>query len=634
MVLINEYYEKNFGKNYPGSIKNSVKFWEDQSDMIFWNKKFTSVLTGDLKKGNIKWFEGGKLNACYNCVDRHLDEHGDKLAIIWEGEAGEENRKITFSKLHKDICKFANLLKSRGIKKGDRVCIYLPMIPEAVVSMLACARIGVVHSVIFGGFSPESIKTRVLDADCCAVITADASIRNGNMVNFKDNIDKALVDCPNIKTVISIKNHGNNFLSFPHRDVDYHENIADMSDNCPCEEMDANDTLFILYTSGSTGKPKGVVHSVAGYLLYASFTHKFVFGINHDDIYWCAADIGWITGHSYIVYGPLSNATSIIMFEGNPAYPKASRCYDIIDRYKVNVFYTSPTFIRCLMKEGGKNLETKSLDSLRVLGSVGEPLNPECWKWYFNKIGKKKCPIMDTWWQTETGGVMISPPRDIFLQKPGMSQRAMLGVSVEILDCDGQEIKGEGDGVLVISKPWPGMMQGIYKNHKRFVDVYLKKYPGYYFCGDGAKRDHDGDYSITGRVDDMLKVSGHLLSTAEIESAITLHPKVIESAIVGYEHDIKGNAIYAFATLSDIDTNKKNHILIKSELISLVRKEVGPIASLDFIQFSDNLPKTRSGKIMRRILKKIANKDFENLGDTSTLSNPESIDSLIHGVFK
>jgi acetyl-CoA synthetase len=623
------------------------KFWGDQARILSWGAHPTKILSGDLKKGNVKWFEDGKLNACYNCVDRHLDKYGDKTAIIWESEDPNSNlsspspspsssssslslscsesgsRKITFNDLHKEVCRFANLLKSREIKKGDRVCIYMPMIPEATMAMLACARIGAIHSVVFGGFSPESIKSRVLDADCRAVITVDGSFRNGKLIPFKDNIDKALVDCPNVDTVINIKNTCNKVEWFVHRDIDYHEHINLMSDDCPCETMDACDPLFILYTSGSTGNPKGILHSVGGYLLYASYTHKFIFDIKPDDVYWCCADVGWITGHSYIVYGPLANATTSIMIEGNSGFPDSSRCFDIIDKYKVSIFYTSPTFIRLLMKCGNQNVKSSSRESLRILGSVGEPINPECWQWYFDVIGDKRCPIMDTWWQTETGGFMIAPPLDKKLQKPGFAQKPIPGISLALLDNNGKEIKGKGEGVLVISKPWPGMMLEVYKNHKRFLDVYLKPHPGYYFTGDGAKRDKDGDYCITGRVDDMINVSGHLLSTAEIEGALALNPKVIESAVVGVDHSIKGQAIYAFVTLV------KNGDDITKDLQASVRSQLGPVVSIDFIQYADDLPKTRSGKIMRRILRKIANKKGGDLGDISTLNNPDCIEKLI-----
>ena len=621
-------YRKNFNKIYEESINNSISFWEDQSQFLFWDKKFTSVLSGELKLGNVRWFEGGKLNACYNCLDRHLEKHADKLAIIWEGEGSNRVRKIKYSDLHKSVCKFANLLKSNGIKKGDVVCLYLPMIPEAVMAMLACARIGAVHSVIFGGFSAESIKSRILNSNSSAVITADGSQRNGKLFDFKSNIDKALIDCPNVKTVINIKNYGNNINWFSHRDIDYFESIKNMTDECPCEPMDSNDPLFILYTSGSTGKPKGIVHSVAGYLLYASFTHKFTFNIQPNSVYWCTADIGWITGHSYIVYGPLANATSVVIFEGNSLYPDSSTCFDLIDKYNIDVFYTSPTFIRYLIKEDNKKIQNNSFKSLRVLGSVGEPISPESWKWYSSNIGLNNCPIMDTWWQTETGGFMISPPLDMKLQKPGMAQRPAVGISLNLLDDNGNEIMGEGSGTLVVSKPWPGMMLGIYKNHERFLDVYLRKYPGYYFTGDGAKRDSDGDYCLTGRIDDTINVSGHLLSTAEIESAISLHPKAVEAAVVGFKHQMKGKGICAFITLSKevLDNEIED---VKSEIKALVRKELGPIVSLDIINFTDSLPKTRSGKIMRRILRKIANNDIEDLGDISTLSNPGCIDILI-----
>ena len=623
------------------STKNPEKFWGDQASILSWSTHPTKILSGDLNKGNIKWFEDGKLNACYNCVDRHLDKYGDKTAIIWESEDPNSNlsspcyehesesgsRKITFNELHKQVCRFANLLKSREIKKGDRVCIYMPMIPEAAMAMLACARIGAIHSVVFGGFSSESIKSRVLDANCRAVITVDGSFRNGKLIPFKDNIDKALVDCPNVDTVINIKNTCNKVEWFVHRDIDYNEHINLMSDDCPCEAMDACDPLFILYTSGSTGNPKGILHSVGGYLLYASYTHKFIFDIKPDDVYWCSADVGWITGHSYIVYGPLSNATTNIMIEGNCCFPDSSRCFDIIDKYKVSIFYTSPTSIRLLMKCGNQNVKSSSRESLRILGSVGEPINSECWQWYFDVIGDKRCPIMDTWWQTETGGFMIAPPLDKKLQKPGFAQKPIPGISLALLDNNGKEIKGKGEGVLVISKPWPGMMLEIYKNHERFLDVYLKPHPGYYFTGDGAKRDKDGDYCITGRVDDMINVSGHLLSTAEIEGALALNPKVIESAVVGVDHDIKGQALYAFVTLV------KNSDDITEDLQASVRSQLGPVASIDFIQYADDLPKTRSGKIMRRILRKIANKKGSDLGDISTLNNPDCIEKLLKNSF-
>ena len=624
--------QKEYLELYNYSINNPEEFWREQAPMLSWDKDFTKVLSGQVSKGNIKWFEDGKLNVCYNCVDRHLKKNGNKTAIIWEGDDPKDSLKLTFSELHKEVCKFSNMLKNRKIKKGDRVCIYMPMIPEAAIAMLACARIGAIHNVVFGGFSPESIKTRILDADCCAVITADGGTRGGKLIRFKDNVDQALTDCPNVHTVITIKHANNNIQWIANRDIDYLCEKDTLKDDCPYEIMNAEDPLFILYTSGSTGTPKGVLHTTAGYLLYASFTHKFTFNIHESDIYWCTADVGWITGHSYIVYGPLANATTTVMFEGVPSSPDASRCWKIVDKYKINVFYTAPTLIRALRKDGDDNVTSTSRKSLKVLGTVGEPINPESWKWYFEVVGEKRCPIMDTWWQTETGGFMIIPPLDKKLQKPGFAQQPMLGIKMALLDNNGDEIKGEGAGLLTIANPWPGMMRGIFNNHKRFIDTYLKPFPGYYLTGDGAMRDADGDYRITGRVDDTINVSGHLLGTAEIESALVLHDKIAEAAVVGFAHQLKGKALYAFVTpMKGVDINDEN---LNKELKALVRSQVGPVASIDKIQYAQQLPKTRSGKIMRRILRKIANNDLDSFGDISTLHNPDCISILIKNRIK
>ncbi|MDO8954114.1 MAG: acetate--CoA ligase [Gammaproteobacteria bacterium] len=617
--------DNNYHIHYPLSITQPNVFWAEQARMLDWIKPWDTVCSGSLTEGNSKWFEGGLLNISYNCLDRHLPKHGAKTAIIWESDNPEHSRELSYIELHREVCKFANVLKAHNIKKGDRVCLYMPMTPEAMIAMLACARIGAVHSVVFGGFSPESIANRILDADCKIVITATTGSRGGKKISFKDNVDQALTSCPDVKTVIVVSDNDTPSNWVEGRDIDYSTASASISADCPCEPMAAEDPLFILYTSGSTGKPKGVLHTTAGYLLYVASTHKEVFGLQEDDIYWCTADIGWITGHSYVTYGPLANASTVVTFEGVPSYPDNSRYWQIIDKYKVSIFYTSPTAIRSLMQHGDEPLASTHRRSLRLLGSVGEPINPEAWQWYFESVGHKRCPIIDTWWQTETGGFMIAPPIELH-NKPGSAMRPYYGVQPVILDEKGHELSGACEGILAIKASWPGMMRSVYGDHDRFMKSYLKVYPGYYFTGDGAKRDKDGDYWITGRIDDVLNVSGHRIGTAEVESALVLHPDVAEAAVVGVPHDIKGQGIYAYVVLMDGATPSE---ALKKALNQMVRTQIGPIAHLDTIQFAEALPKTRSGKIMRRILRKIACKETDSLGDISTLSNPESVEKLV-----
>ena len=584
------------------------------------------MLDWDYSKGHIRWFEGGKLNACVNCVDRHLETRGDQTALIWEGDDPTDDSKVTYRELHAHVCRLANVLKSRNVHKGDRVCIYMPMIPEAVYAMLACARIGAVHSVVFGGFSPESIKDRILDSNCQTVITANEGVRGGKPVPLKANVDKALESCPNVQSVIVVRHTTADIGWLDDRDIWYHEAIATVSDECPAEQMDAEDPLFILYTSGSTGKPKGVLHTTGGYLLYAAITHKYVFDYHDGDIYWCTADVGWITGHSYIVYGPLCNGAISLVFEGVPTYPDASRFWQVCDKHKVNTFYTAPTALRALMRMGDGPVKKTSRESLRLLGTVGEPINPEAWEWYYHSIGDARCPIVDTWWQTETGGHMIAGMPGAVKMKPGSATRPFFGVMPAIVDNKGKVLEGAAEGNLVITHPWPGQMRSVYGDHQRFIDTYFSAFPGKYFTGDGARRDADGDYWITGRVDDVLIVSGHNLGTAELESALVLHDTVAEAAIVGYPHDIKGQGIYAYVTLiHGVEPSEE----LRKELITHVRTEIGPIATPDIIQWAPGLPKTRSGKIMRRILRKIAANEMDSLGDTSTLADPGVVDDLI-----
>jgi acetyl-CoA synthetase len=612
---------------YERSVDDPDGFWAEQAEeFVSWSKTWDSVQDWDFHKGKIRWYEGGKLNVSYNCLDRHLDTRGDQVAIIWEGDDPTVDRKITYRELHEEVCKFSNVLKSRGVKKGDRVCIYMPMVPEAAVAMLACTRIGAVHSIVFGGFSPESLRDRILDSDCQTLITADEGVRGGKNVALKVNADKALEACPNVHTCVVIKRTGGDVAWQEGRDVWYSDLMADASAVCPPEEMDAEDPLFILYTSGSTGKPKGVLHTTGGYLVFAAMTHKYVFDYHDGDVYWCTADVGWVTGHTYIVYGPLANGAVSLMFEGIPTYPDASRFWQVIDKHQVNQFYTAPTAIRALMRSGEEPVKKTSRSSLKLLGTVGEPINPEAWEWYYRVVGDERCPIVDTWWQTETGGHMITPLPGATDLKPGSASMPFFGVELAIVDESGTELEGECSGNLIIKRPWPGMMRSIYGDHERFIDTYFSTYPGNYFTGDGCRRDADGYYWITGRVDDVLNVSGHRLGTAEIESALVLHDDVAEAAVVGYPHDIKGQGIYAYVTLmAGVDESDE----LSKELIQFVRKEIGPIATIDILQWAPGLPKTRSGKIMRRILRKVAENDLDNVGDTSTLADPSVVDHLV-----
>ena len=622
-----EITEADFESEYLESINNPKKFWKEKAEeTLEWFSNSDEVISSNLEEGKVEWFKNGKLNACFNCVDRHLKNYSNKTAIIWEGDSPEDNKKISFEELHKNVCKFANLLKSRKIKKGDRVCIYMPMIPEAAYAMLACARIGAIHSVVFGGFSIESLKDRILDSNCTSVITANEGIRGGKLIPLKNNVDKALEDCPDVHSVVVVNRTENHLVKDDQVDINYYDVIDSFDAECPCEEMDAEDPLFILYTSGSTGKPKGVLHTTAGYLLGAALSHKYIFNLKEDSIYWCTADVGWVTGHTYIVYGPLANASTTLMFEGIPTYPDTSRFWNVIDKHKVNIFYTAPTAIRALMAHGNVPLKSSSRDSLKVLGTVGEPINPEAWEWYYHEVGKSKCPIVDTWWQTETGSIMISGLAGFSSQKPGCAGKPFLGINPALIDEQGKEVEGAGKGNLVIKSSWPSQIRTVYGDHQRCVDTYYSNYRGYYFTGDGAERDVDGFYRITGRVDDVLNVSGHRLGTAEIESALVLHESVAEAAVVGFEHEIKGQGIYCYVNLMK---EAKPSDLITGELVNLIVKEIGPIAKPDSIQFCYDLPKTRSGKIMRRILRKIAENELNNLGDTTTLADPSIVDILI-----
>ncbi len=621
--------EATYQEMYQRSVDDPEGFWGEQAEkFLTWYKPWDKVLDwsyqGDV---HIKWFDGGKLNLAYNCIDRHLESRGDQVAIIWEGDDPSIDKKITYKELYEHVTKLGNVLKSRGVKKGDRVCIYMPMIPEAAYAMLACARIGAIHSVVFGGFSPESLKDRILDSDCRVVITADEGLRGGRSVPLKANTDKALEHCPNVHTVLTIKHTDGDIAWHSDRDIWYHEAIENASTDCPPEEMDAEDPLFILYTSGSTGKPKGVLHTTGGYLLYAAMTTKYTFDLHEGDIYWCTADVGWITGHSYLVYGPLAIGATTLAFEGVPSYPDASRFWQVVDKHKVSVFYTAPTAIRALMREGNEPVKKTSRSSLRLLGTVGEPINPEAWEWYHKVVGEERCPIVDTWWQTETGGHMITPLPGATALKPGSATRPFFGVQPALVDAtDGTVLEGEAEGALVITHPWPGQMRTVYGDHQRFVDTYFSTYKGTYFSGDGARRDADGYYWITGRMDDVLNVSGHRMGTAEVESALVLHESVAEAAVVGYPHDIKGQGIYCYVTLvKGVEPSEE----LKKELVSLVREEIGPIASPDVIQWAPGLPKTRSGKIMRRILRKIAANEADQIGDTSTLAEPAVVEDLI-----
>ncbi|MDH4560411.1 acetate--CoA ligase [Pseudomonas sp. BN411] len=612
---------------YQQSVEQPELFWSEQAtSFLTWFQPWEQLHRSDLKKGEAEWFKGGKLNVAYNCIDRHLEQRGEQVAIIWEGDNPSESAQITYRKLHSHVTRLANVLKSRGVKKGDRVCIYMPMIPEAAYAMLACARIGAVHSVVFGGFSPDALRDRILDADCRTVITADEGVRGGKYVPLKQNVDKALKDCPNVSSVLVVQRTEGKIDWQDGRDLWYHEALHGVSEDCPPEWMDAEDPLFILYTSGSTGKPKGVLHTTGGYLLGAAMTHKYVFDYKDGEIFWCTADVGWVTGHSYIVYGPLANAATTLMFEGVPNYPDASRFWQVIDKHQVNIFYTAPTAIRALMREGEDPVKKASRASLRLLGSVGEPINPEAWEWYYNVVGDCRCPIVDTWWQTETGSILITPLPGATALKPGSATRPFFGVQPVLLDEKGKEIEGAGSGVLAIKASWPSQIRSVYGDHKRMIDTYFSAYPGYYFTGDGARRDEDGYYWITGRVDDVINVSGHRIGTAEVESALVLHDSVAEAAVVGYPHDLKGQGIYAFVTpMKGLEPSEE----LKKELLALVSKEIGSFAKPELIQWAPGLPKTRSGKIMRRILRKIACNELENLGDTSTLADPSVVQNLI-----
>jgi acetyl-CoA synthetase len=618
---------ERYKEMYERSINDSDAFWAEQAEeFLSWSSKWDKVQDWDYTEANINWFAGGKLNVSYNCLDRHLETRGDQVAIIWEGDDPEEDRQITYKELHEEVCRFANALKARGVKKGDRVCLYLPMIPEASVAMLACTRIGAIHSIVFGGFSPDALRDRINDADCKVVITSDFSLRGKKQIPLKANADKGLAGCPNVNTCIVIKRTGGDIDWNDDRDVWYHEVVEAASADCPPEEMDAEDPLFILYTSGSTGKPKGVVHTTGGYLLYAAMTHKYVFDYQDGEVFWCTADVGWVTGHSYIVYGPLANGATTLMFEGVPTFPDASRFWQVVDKWKVNSFYTAPTAIRMLMGQGDEFVTKTDRSSLRILGSVGEPINPEAWEWYYNVIGNGKCPIVDTWWQTETGGHLITPFPGATPLKPGSATLPFFGVEPCIVDDKGNELEGATEGALCIKRPWPGQMRTLYGDHDRFKEAYFSMFPGKYFSGDGARRDEDGYYWITGRVDDVINVSGHRMGTAEVESALVLHQAVAEAAVVGFPHDIKGQGIYAYVTLM-VGVEPTDDL--RKELVKHVRKEIGPIASPDVIQWAPGLPKTRSGKIMRRILRKVAANELDTLGDTSTLADPAVVDDLI-----
>lgn len=619
--------QSDYQRLYRQSIEQPDTFWAEQANSFLdWSTPWSEVQRADLTTGQASWFKGGKLNVSVNCIDRHLKDRGDQIAIIWEGDNPSESAEITYRKLHHHVCRLANVLKDRGVKKGDRVCIYMPMIPEAAYAMLACTRIGAVHSVVFGGFSPDALRDRILDADCHTVITADEGVRGGKYVPLKANVDKALKNCPEVSTVLVVQRTEGDIEWVQDRDLWYHEALHGISEDCPPEPMDAEDPLFILYTSGSTGKPKGVLHSTGGYLLQAAMTHKYVFDYRDDEVFWCTADVGWITGHSYIVYGPLANGATTLIFEGVPNYPDSSRFWQVIDKHQVNIFYTAPTALRALMREGAEPLQNTSRESLRVLGSVGEPINPEAWEWYFHQVGKERCPIVDTWWQTETGGIMLTPLISASRIKPGCATGPLFGVQPVLLDEQGKEIEGAGSGLLAIKASWPGQIRSVYGDPQRMVDTYFKPYAGYYFTGDGARRDEDGDFWITGRVDDVLNVSGHRIGTAEVESALVLHDNIAEAAVVGYPHDVKGMGIYAFVTpINGIDPSED----LKKELLNHVSKEIGSFARPEKIQWAPALPKTRSGKIMRRILRKIACNELDSLGDTSTLADPSVVEDLI-----
>ena len=619
--------EAGYLEFYDRSIRDPEGFWGEHGKRISWTKPYTKVkdtsFTGDV---HIRWFHDGTLNASFNCIDRHLATRADQTAIIWEGDSPDEHRHISYAELYQSVCRLANVLKERGVKKGDRVTIYMPMIPEAAYAMLACARIGAIHSVVFGGFSPDSLEGRILDCDSTVVITADEGLRGGRRIPLKANTDAAVANCPDVATVIVVRRTGGEIKWVGGRDIWYHEACANAATECDAEEMGAEDPLFILYTSGSTGQPKGVMHTTGGYLVYASMTHQYVFDYHDGEIYWCTADVGWVTGHSYIVYGPLANGATTVMFEGVPNYPDSSRWWQVCDKHGVNIFYTAPTGIRALMREGEGPVKKTSRKSIRLLGTVGEPINPEAWLWYYNVVGEGLSPIVDTWWQTETGGILITPLPGATPLKPGSATRPFFGVQPIVVDNEGNQLEGACSGNLCLADAWPGMMRTLYGDHQRFIETYFKQFPGKYFTGDGCRRDEDGYYWITGRVDDVINVSGHRLGTAEVESALVAHAKVAEAAVVGYPHDIKGQGIYAYVTLNLGEDPSED---LRGELVQWVRKEIGPIASPDFIQWAPALPKTRSGKIMRRILRKIAANEHQDLGDTTTLADPAVVDDIV-----
>jgi len=618
---------KKYREMYERSINDPEGFWREHGKRIDWIQPYTKIKDCSFEKPvHIKWFYDGTLNASYNCIDRHLAKRANQTAILWESDDPKKSKAITYKELHESVCRLANALKALGIKKGDRVTIYLPMIPEIAIAMLACARIGAIHSVVFGGFSPESLAGRIIDCDSNCIITADEGVRGSRPIPLKANADEALKKCPTVKSMIVVKHTGGKINWVQGRDVWYHEICAKAPTDCKPEEMNAEDPLFILYTSGSTGKPKGVVHTTGGYLVYVAITHQYIFDHHEGEIYWCTADVGWVTGHSYIVYGPLANGVTTLIFEGIPNYPDASRFWQIVDKHKVNIFYTAPTAIRALMREGDAPVKKTSRKTIRILGTVGEPINPEAWLWYYNVVGEKRCPIVDTWWQTETGGILITPLPGAIPTKPGSATLPFFGVKPGIVDANGKLVEGEGGGSLCLLDAWPGQMRTLFRAHDRFVETYFSTYPGMYFTSDGCRRDKDGYYWITGRVDDVINVSGHRIGTAEVESALVAHRTVAEAAVVGYPHSIKGQGIYAYVTLK---TGEKPSDDLRKDLVQWVRKEIGPIATPDLIQWAPGLPKTRSGKIMRRILRKIAENDYSNLGDTSTLADPAVVNDLI-----
>ena len=628
-IVENAHINKSkYEEMYKESISNPIKFWSEHGKRIDWIKNYEKVrdFSYDQKNLYIKWFEDGTLNASYNCIDRHLKNNGNKTAIIWEGDNPDEQKSITYNELYKNVCKFANVLKKLGAKKGDRITIYMPMIPEAAYAMLACTRIGAIHSVVFGGFSPEALAGRIEDCNSNLIITADEGIRGGKTIPLKQNTDEALKKASSCKKCLVIKRTNGDINWVNNRDFWYHELFEEVAETCEPEEMNAEDPMFILYTSGSTGKPKGVMHTTGGYMVYTSITHEYIFDYKPNEVYWCTADVGWVTGHSYIVYGPLSNCATTLMFEGVPNYPTSSRFWEVVDKHKVNIFYTAPTALRALMAEGEAPVKKTNRGSLRILGTVGEPINPEAWNWYNEIVGDKRCPIVDTWWQTETGGILITPLPGAIDAKPGSATKPFFGIKPVLVDNENNELSGEAEGNLCIEMSWPGQMRSVYGDHQRFVDTYFKTFPGRYFSGDGCRRDKDGYYWITGRVDDVINVSGHRMGTAEVESALVAHTDVAEAAVVGYPHDIKGQGIYAYVTLNiGVDSSDQLH----TELKKWVRKEIGPIATPDLLQFSPQLPKTRSGKIMRRILRKIAANEYQDLGDTSTLADPSVVNDLI-----